>query len=141
MAGQGRFTTAAVVGRSHPALSQPGLTQGGSGASASVVSSAVNWDEQPVGRSSRDGFAGLRQGFDGLSCDNTYQQHTTRSCSKRGSSNSITECRVPDLIPVLGSQPAGDMSHKPSGRLPLLSTRPPVTLATFKRAATDFAAG
>jgi len=32
----------------------------------------------------------------------------------------ITECRVPKLIPVLCSQPAGDMSHKPSGRLPLL---------------------
>ena len=28
---------------------------------------------------------------------------------------------VPKLILVLGSQPAGDMSHKPSGRLPLLS--------------------
>ena len=26
---------------------------------------------------------------------------------------------VPELIPVLGSQPAGDMSHKPGGRLPL----------------------
>ena len=25
------------------------------------------------------------------------------------------------MIPVLGSQPAGDMSHKPGGRLPLLS--------------------
>ena len=29
--------------------------------------------------------------------------------------------RVPELIPVLGSQPAGDRSHKPSDRLPLLS--------------------
>ena len=27
---------------------------------------------------------------------------------------SITERRVPELIPVLGSQPAGDVSHKPS---------------------------
>ena len=35
---------------------------------------------------------------------------------------SITERRVPELIPVLGSQPAGDVSHKPGGRLPLLST-------------------
>ena len=26
-----------------------------------------------------------------------------------------------------GSQPAGDISHKPAGRLPLLSTRPVVT--------------
>jgi len=28
---------------------------------------------------------------------------------------SITERRVPELIPVLGSQPAGDVSHKPRG--------------------------
>jgi len=49
---------------------------------------------------------------------------------------SITERRVPELIPVLGSQPAGDVSHKPRGRLPLLSARPAVTLATFKKAAT-----
>ena len=34
---------------------------------------------------------------------------------------SIAERRVPELIPVLGSQPAGDVSHKPCGRLPLLS--------------------
>jgi len=39
---------------------------------------------------------------------------------------SITEGRVPELIPVLGSQPAGDVSHKPGGRLPLLSARPAV---------------
>jgi len=32
---------------------------------------------------------------------------------------SITERMVPELIPVLGSQPAGDVSHKPGGRLPL----------------------
>jgi len=51
---------------------------------------------------------------------------------------SITERRVPGLISVLGSQPAGDVSHKPGGRLPLLSARPAVTLATLKRAATNF---
>ena len=49
----------------------------------------------------------------------------------------MTECRVPELIPVLGSQPAGDTSHKPGGRLPLLSSRTAVTLATLKRAATN----
>ena len=38
---------------------------------------------------------------------------------------SITERRVPELIPVLGSQPASDVSHKPGGRLPLLSARYP----------------
>jgi len=52
----------------------------------------------------------------------------------------ITERRVPKLIPVLGSQPVGDVSHKPGGRLPLLSTRPAVTPATLKKAATNFAA-
>jgi len=45
----------------------------------------------------------------------------------KGSPYSITERRVPELIPVLGSQPAGNVSHKPGGRLPLLSARPAVT--------------
>ena len=55
---------------------------------------------------------------------------------KKGSPYSITECR----FPVLGSQPAGDVSHIPGGRLPLLSAMPAVTPATLKRAATNFAA-
>ena len=58
----------------------------------------------------------------------------------KGSSYSITESIVPELIPVLGSQPAGDVSHKPGGRLPLLFARPAVTPATLKRATTNFAA-
>jgi len=33
-----------------------------------------------------------------------------------------------------------DVSNKPGGRLPLLSARPAVTLATLKRAAANFAA-
>ena len=41
---------------------------------------------------------------------------------------STAERRVPELIPVLGRQPA------------VLSARPAVTLATLKRAATNFAA-
>jgi len=53
---------------------------------------------------------------------------------------SIAERRVPELISVLGSQPAGDVSHKPGGNLPLLSARPAVTPATLKKAATSFAA-
>ena len=53
---------------------------------------------------------------------------------------STAERRVPELIPVLGSQPAGDMSHKPGCRLPLLSARLAVTLTTLKRAATNFSA-
>ena len=52
----------------------------------------------------------------------------------------IAERRVPELILVLDSQPAGDVSHKPGGRLLLLSARPAVTLATLKRAATSLAA-
>jgi len=58
----------------------------------------------------------------------------------KGSPYSITERMVPELIPVLGSQPAGDVSHTPGGRLPLLSARPAVTRATLKRAANSFAA-
>jgi len=54
---------------------------------------------------------------------------------------SITERRVPELIAVLGSQPAGDVSHKPGDRVLLLSARPAVTPATVKRAATNFALG
>jgi len=58
----------------------------------------------------------------------------------KGSPYSITQRRFPELIPVLGSQPAGNVNHKPDGRLPLLSARPAVTPATLKRAATNFAA-
>jgi len=60
--------------------------------------------------------------------------------TKKGSPYSTAERRVPELIAVLGSQPAGDVSHKPSGRLPLLSARPAVTPATLKRATTNFTA-
>jgi len=49
----------------------------------------------------------------------------------KGSPYSITESRVPELIPFLGSQHAGDVSHKPGGRLPLLSARSAVTPATL----------
>jgi len=57
----------------------------------------------------------------------------------KGSPYSITERRVPELIPVLGSQRTGDVSHKPGGRMPLLSARPAVTPATLNRAATNVA--
>jgi len=49
--------------------------------------------------------------------------------TKKGSPRSITECRIPVLIPVLGSQPAGDVSHKPGSRLPL---GPQLPLQPFK---------
>jgi len=62
-------------------------------------------------------------------------------CKKgKRSPYSITERWVLELIPVLGSQPAGDANHKPDGRLPLLSARPAVTPATLMSAATNFAA-
>ena len=62
------------------------------------------------------------------------------SVKGKASPYSITERRVPELIPVLGSQHAFDMSHKPGGRLQLLPARPAVTPGTLKRAATNFAA-
>ena len=57
---------------------------------------------------------------------------TTHNKTGKGSPYSITESRVPELIPVLGSQPAGDVNHK--------LARPAVTPATLKMAATNFAA-
>jgi len=48
----------------------------------------------------------------------------------------ITERKVPELIPVLGSQLAGDVNHKPAVGCHYCS----VTPATLKRAATSFAA-
>jgi len=51
----------------------------------------------------------------------------------KGSPYSITERRVPELIPVLGSQPAGDVSHKPGGRLQPLSGLLPVLLLGEQR--------
>jgi len=65
--------------------------------------------------------------------DQTYYLYVTAeqmhcpTVKSKGSPYSITERRVPELIPVLGSQPAGGMSYKPGGRLPLLSARPAVT--------------
>ena len=75
----------------------------------------------------------------------THNYHTRRGAKilfkkGKGSPYSITKRRAPELIPVLGSQPAGEVGHKPGGRLPLLSARPAVTLATLKTAATNFAA-
>jgi len=73
-----------------------------------------------------------------------YPISATCKSSKKGkgknSPYSISERRVPELIPVLGSQPAGDVSNKPGGGLPLLSARPAITTATLKGAATNFAA-
>ena len=65
---------------------------------------------------------------------------TTSSLTVKVSPYSIAERSVPELMPVLGSQPARDVSHKPGGRLLLLFARPAVTPATLKRAATYFTA-
>jgi len=59
---------------------------------------------------------------------------------RKDSPYSITERMIHELIPAPGSQPAGNVSRKPGGSLPLLSVRPAVTLATLKRVATNFAA-
>ena len=72
------------------------------------------------------------------SSKHSYANHWLISVIIKSSPYSITERRIPELIPVLGSQPAGDVSHKPGGRLPLLSARPAVTPATLKRVATNF---
>ena len=74
--------------------------------------------------------------------DGNSRSAISKSVGKKcnGSPYLITERRVPELIPVLGSQPAGALSHKPGGGLPILSARPAVTVATLKRAATNFAA-
>jgi len=71
--------------------------------------------------------AAVRQSTEGI----TYIKKVT------GSPDSINERRVPELI---SSQPADDVSHRPGGRMPLLSARPAVTSATLKRADTNFAA-
>ena len=42
------------------------------------------------------------------------------SKDKKGSPYSITERTVPELIPALGSQPAGDVNHKPDQGLKTL---------------------
>jgi len=62
------------------------------------------------------------------------------STKGKGNPYLFAEHSVPEPIPVLGNQPAGNVSHKPSGRLPLLSARPAVILVTLKKAATSFAA-
>jgi len=78
--------------------------------------------------------------YEAATNDDAVSTVTVATKKGKGSPYSITERRVLELIPVLGSRPAGDVSHKPGGRLPLLSARPAVTLATLKRVAASFAA-
>jgi len=64
-----------------------------------------------------------------LSSNMSHKGMDSTQCKKgTGSPYSITELRVLELIPVLDSQPAGDVSHTPGGRQPLLSARPTVQL-------------
>ena len=88
-----------------------------------------------VARSSSGGVA-IRYVLPVFTDDVIYVFHSVRFAvsygllaNKKGSQYSITERRVPELIPVLCSQPAGDVSHKPGS-----------TLATLEMAATSFAA-
>jgi len=97
----------------------------------------VNWRQ--VGRHSPTNWRDTYQPAVSPVCK-VSSPASVRDSKGKGSPYSTTERRVPELIPVLGSQPAGDVSHKTGGRLPLLSVRPAVTPATLKRAATNFAA-
>jgi len=73
-----------------------------------------------------------------LRCDRLRHQTVKKG---KGSPYSTAERRVPELIPVLGSQPTGDLGQKHGSRLPILSARLAVTPATLKRAAAaNFAA-
>ena len=99
-----------------------------------------NSTRRRTGHASVTDFSGLSTY--GLAVGDRDKSTRPPNSSLTGNSSpySITERRVPELIPVLGSQPQGDVSHKPGGRLPLLSARPAVTPATLKRAAANFAA-
>jgi len=79
-----------------------------------------------------------RQSAAPLRMESFFSNRWHSMCVKKGKGSpySTAERRVPQLIPVLDSRPAGDVSHKPGGRLPLLSATPAVTPATLKRAAT-----
>jgi len=71
----------------------------------------------------------MRSSLDANVPSEMFKLGSTTVVKGKGSPYSIAERRVPELIPVLGSQHAGDVS-KPGGRLPLLSARPAVTPAT-----------
>ena len=85
---------------------------------------------------------GLYSGIMSVICTAVFVRRGTKKGKGKGKGSpySITERRVPERIPVLGSQPAGDVSHKPGGMSPLLSARPAVAPATLKRTAISFAA-
>ena len=72
------------------------------------------------------------------SCGAIYMARTiTGESSVR---NVSLKQKLTQHLPKVLSQPAGDVIHKPGGKVPLLSARPAVTFATLKKAATSFAA-
>jgi len=84
------------------------------------------WREER-GSTSPGGWKGVKGGEKG------WEENPPQSQAKgKGSPYSIAKCTVPELILVLGSQPAGDVSHKPGDRLPLRSAKPADTPATLK---------
>ena len=131
-----------------------GAVEGGAGArlaetpAAAAAAAAVPWRRRRLRprhherrrRRSRHGtsYANEKQKLPSIE-DRGQTDPVTILVKTEGSPYSTAELKIPELIPVLGSQPAGDVSHKPGSRLPLLSARPAVTLATLKRVATNFA--
>jgi len=81
-----------------------------------------NWTNRGGGRSPAMGLVGLAE------CPLGERVFSWKG---KGSPYSIAERRVPELIPVLAVSLQVTLSHKPGGRLPLLSTRAVVTLATL----------
>ena len=75
-----------------------------------------------------------------LQCYNARRHSVIIIAVKKVAHTRLQSVGFSELIPVLGSQPAGDVSHERGGRLPLLSAKPEVTPAMHKRAATNFAA-
>jgi len=106
--------------------------------SAAAAADAGNFSDAVSSLSSTSLPHALRRAINGI--NTAHLHYYIPVCVKKGSPYLIIERRVPELISVLCSQPAGDVSHKPGGRLPLLSARPAVAPATLKRAATNFAA-
>jgi len=68
-----------------------------------------------------------------LITNNRITAHTT----SRAITSASDVCTHVKKVKVAHTRLSGDVSHKPGGRLPLLSARPAVTPATLERAATN----
>jgi len=60
-------------------------------------------------------------------------RYTLRCLTRLSTEDTLFIYCPAELIPVIGSQPAGGVSHKPGGRLPLLAARPAVTPQPLRR--------